>query len=247
MSSSSTTLSLDHLIQSHPCFVVKPYETSEEYPRVEGKGTFFIDANPDFFGEDVRAYEAPSSNPVAAITRGGRGVFAKRDILQGEIVTVFSGQLDTSGIDVWIDEKTRSVLYKANKDYVFQMEGRLRIIGFSRKQVKSPHGIGQLICDVASPVDSSDESVVAYLLASSRFANVTNNDNNNEKDGKDQAPPRPCFTATRDIAKDEQLFYSYGLEFWLARLGLSKDAVQEKLDKLVQLQAAAAATNSATH
>lgn len=160
-----------------------------------------------------RCYVSESGIPNA-----GRGVFAKRHISAGELITIFPGdglciQTPREEEDIWLKARGQSEesvleLQHRGKDYALEVDwppGDLYVIG-DPDLADDPAYLGHILNDGSTCLREADKSM--YKCQSKARLNA------------DQVVLDGChvaFTATRDITKGEELFFSYGAGYWLHR------------------------------
>jgi hypothetical protein len=216
------------------------YKTFEEFKKENAKGKSKKEAremyqeylfNQDFCSGAVskqpinhsRVYVAKSKIPNA-----GRGVFAKNDIKKGEIIGFYDGdRYEVKEIlgktFLLINGKWEHLTFKQRNYSVVLPDGK-SLVGFS--EVRNRNGIGQLVNDFAKPkyplVSQLSKNIgyngeVGYSLKKSRFDAI-------EKEYvlKSFEGMNVCFindtgkmVAFRDISQGEELYYRYGVWYWL--------------------------------
>lgn len=152
----------------------------------------------------------------SAIAGAGRGVFAKRDIMQGELVTFYPGDV----VGIYLSDGKEKVLRKSDQSEValralrkrthaYQMDvgqaSRCFICG-DPDLTEDPAYLGHMINDGSMCSDKA--STKRYNLETNAMQNVAQF----FIDGCHVA-----IVALRDISKDEELLISYGPQFWLAK------------------------------
>lgn len=142
----------------------------------------------------------------------GRGVFAVRDIKEGEFVCIYDGELMS---------KTEIIERNFSEDKEYWMmdptDSAKVLCGY--KEPKDKLGIGQLVNDAKKlylkNLDYKDgvKAVKDYDRESKELANVDLRENFK-------------IYALRDILKDEELFLHYGYDYWIGFM-LENDLVDE--------------------
>jgi hypothetical protein len=167
---------------------------------------------------EANLYVQTSSTPNPF--RDARGVFAARDFEIGEKVCFFDGY-----------EKNEKECTQTERKYALKIEAHKTIVGYIVP--KTPIGVAQLVNDGVA-LDLGDcpfhqihrriilwlhEKCVDYLERSISAANIV------------QQLPREdtaWFVAWKPIASNDEVFYAFGVEFWLC-LWLQKPTIHEKL------------------
>jgi hypothetical protein len=145
----------------------------------------------------------------------GRGVFATRDIKMGEVITYYPAH----HLSVGGSSTISFVENKPDDDYLYSsLDGR-RIWGDSEK-TDNRYMLGHMINDACDNVfrregDTMGEWFGRYILYTRQRRNARFGERE-EDDGI------VSVYATRDIKKDEEIFISYGLQYWGIRNGFIK-------------------------
>lgn len=147
----------------------------------------------------------------------GNGVFAKRNIKFGELVAYYDGTL-----------AALTDLFHPYSMYWSEFEN---IIGF--KNPRTSWGVAQLINDGTALTaefilshDEDEDACYRYIRESTTKQNV-GMEHSDVYFGKNKM----VATATRDIEKGEELFFTYGVGYWLHFIpySLSKKGVRRTL------------------
>ena len=141
----------------------------------------------------------------------GLGVFAKRNILKGELVTMYPGdclmitppslrskrlRIPISGEKKFFDEKK---MYTMGVDDLYAISG-------DPKEISNPAYLGHMINDYVACISPADSEV--YTTISKMFANVVSTP------APKINPIMVGIIATKDIKKGEELFIFYSAAYW---------------------------------
>ena len=171
-----------------------------------------------------RVYLAPSSIPGA-----GAGVFASEDFEEGDILTFYPGDILTFSRHPRRSSrraKTRSVIWGAHVPTELQLDNPSKWVdyevGISDVYTIMGHPwlldemayVGHMVNDGAmlescAGGDAAGKSAAsAYIASSEKLANAAH---------VDLAGCHAAVIATRVVKADEELFVTYGVEYWASR------------------------------
>lgn len=145
---------------------------------------------------------------------GGRGVFCNQDLKENDYVCDYDGYLKTAGRPA----------SKTEQDYALGC-----IIG--HPEPRNASGVAQLVNDAAIiDIDGHDprqsipeqlqwfgRKLCQYALKSASNANVQPRNRSHPKE----------FIAIRDISAGEELYFDYGLDYWMTKLFHSAQVTDE--------------------
>lgn len=169
-----------------------------------------------------RVYLAPSTIPGA-----GAGVFASEDFEEGDILTFYPGDILTFSRHPrrsTRSAKTRSIIWGAHVPAELQVDKPSKWVDYevAVSDVYTIMGhpsllddmayVGHMVNDGAMPQscaggDAAGESA-AYIATSEKLANAAH---------IDLAGCHAAVVATRAVKADEELFVTYGVEYWTSR------------------------------
>jgi hypothetical protein len=188
-----------------------------------------------------RCFVAPST-----IAEAGNGLFASRDIAEGELVTLFPGDAvliqdstaeDTSAAPVGVmfgshikeaDRDTSRVTSHEARSYEMEINTYTSIAGDPLIGTGDPAYLGHFANDGATLYEFDSASREIYTNATAARCNAANL----VVEGAHMAT-----VATAAIAKGNEVFISYGTGYWLSR-SISESNSAENTGGVVQMDAA---------
>ena len=153
----------------------------------------------------------------------GKGVFMLEPVKKGRYVTVYPSHavfrccadLDREGVHGTKQEfdtigHMQSVEITDEKFAKYTLGAKYKnLVIMGDPSICAPHALGHMINDKARSKSVKDEGI--YTIVSTRGQNVTPETLFIEEN---DTLPVIFMKATRDIAANEELFYSYGLNYW---------------------------------
>lgn len=143
----------------------------------------------------------------------GTGVFAVRDIKQGELVTLYPGdavmKVVGSGAQAAVSDKLAKFcgesvdmvkLLEGLRPYRFNVTETIAVLGFPKFD-KDPAYLGHLVNDGAATTDEETYAAATAKAMNCRYHVCA-------KKG------HVAIVATRDVKEGEELFASYGSAYW---------------------------------
>lgn len=189
-------------------------------PKQTAAGLPALDCSQPVMSDTKTASQTPSKTVKPSIVKvakslihdAGRGVFATAAIDEGKEVCYYHGEVKEASTKLTAAE----VAYTLSGT---QAHERTVICGYREIQPDHPYGVAQLINDgtrvdvtgfpetgtVTQHIRWLAERCDCYMKASHAAENVTNSDD----------AALASFRATRPIKAGEELYFSYGPEYWL--------------------------------
>ena len=175
---------------------------------------------------DCFNYLNPNNEPLvyvkkSLIENAGFGIFAKKNIKKNTPIIIYYGEKITN-------KEIMNFYLKDKKNYQKNISPYLRSTGIPDTQVNGKKSEksnninlkGYLVNDSCNITNIDDNSIDKYL---------SNNNNNNLSilETKDF----PIYYSIRDIKKDEELYVSYGLGYWLLQSNCKPENIRKIYEK----------------
>lgn len=151
---------------------------------------------------------------TSSILNGGRGLYASCDCRKGDLLTCYPG--DALVIIPDSDKEDWTILWG---DHVEEEHAIDKLMGYILHAVQDEYGVvglpsldqdpayaGHFANDGASEPPVSTEALAPYVIESSERANAMH---------KDWMSSHMVTVATRDIKEGEEIFVTYGPEYWM--------------------------------
>lgn len=157
------------------------------------------------------------------------GVFARRDIQEGEILTIYPEHARrTPALGGGSTTTGANIPEKIWNDYAITIGDGIKLVAHPDHRSK---GLGHLINDGIGPedflpylltsslqekVDNPEVSISEAVMLSDIEKTISPNVHNNVKFKLDEKSGQVIVIATRDIKKDSELLVFYGVKYWLS-------------------------------
>lgn len=176
---------------------------------------------------DCFKYLDPNSEPLiycknSLVKGAGLGIFAKNDIKVNTPVIIYYGDL-ISNDDILKLYTENEIKYKKNISPYLRKTGIKNMLVNGKKSENQ----NNLILKGYLVNDSNNIKNIDYQ----NIKNYVDNKNNNIK--LMETNDFPIYVTSRDIKKNEELYVSYGLAYWLLNCNCKPEKIREICNKFI--------------
>ncbi len=178
---------------------------------------------------DCFKYLNPNSEPIiyckeSLINGAGMGIFAKQNIKKNTPIIIYYGDL--------ISTNDLMNLYLSNESkYKNEISPYLRKTGIDNMQVNGKNSENQGNINLKGYLVNDSNSISS--INNKNIKNYIDNDKSNVVivETKDY----PIYYASRDISKDEELYASYGLAYWLLQCNCKPENIRKICEEFYKM------------